>query len=86
MDKTIVAILCVLVAALGIYMMFPEGLPGTGMDTVVGDMPREGNGLVGRFVDTLADMSWHPAHMIMVVSVLLVGSFGLVIYWNSIQD
>ena len=84
MDKTIIVILCVLLVAMFTYLLSPEGLPG--MDTKVGDMPREGNGLVGRFIDTLADLSWHPTHLIMVVSVLLIGSFGLVIYWSSIQD
>ena len=86
MDKTIAAILAVLFAFVGLYLVMPEGIPEAGTNTKIADMPPEGNGMIGRLLDGLAELTWHPAQLLILV--LTVGAFsaGMVVYWRRIKD
>ena len=86
MDKTAVAVLAVLFAFAGVYLAMPEGPPGSGTNTQIADMPREGNGMVGRVLDGLAELTWHPAQLLILFLVLGASLTGLAVYWRRCCD
>jgi hypothetical protein len=86
MDKTIAAILAVLLAFTGLYLMMPEGLPGAGTSTKIADMPSEGNGMLGRIMDGLAELTWHPAQLFILILMVSASLAGMAVYWKRIKD
>jgi hypothetical protein len=86
MSKTLVSIFVVLVIFLAIYFVAPAGLPWLGPSAQLSGLPREGNGLVGRFMNFISESSWHPYQFFLGLSLFLAFSVALVFYWKRIQD
>jgi len=86
MDKTALAIIIVIFAFAGIYLAIPEGPPGNGTATQVADMPPERNGMVGRVLDGLAELTWHPAQLFIIFIVAGASLAGLALYWRKCCD
>ena len=84
MSKTLVVILAAMAVFAVLYVTAPAGLAGPG--TQLSGMPREGNGLVGRLVDFLAESSWSPLPFYLGLTAFTAISGGLVLYWISIRD
>jgi hypothetical protein len=86
MSKTLVSILAVLMVFLALYFVAPAGLPWLGASAQLSGLPREGNGLMGRFMDFVSESSWYPIQFFMGVSLVLAISVAIVFYWKRIQD
>ena len=86
MDIALKAIIAVLVVFSVLYVMEPEGISGIGSNTQLIDMPKEGNGIMGRFIDGMAEMTWQPSYFMLLIFIALAGSLGLAIYWKKMED
>ncbi len=86
MDKTILAITGVLILFTGLYLMMPEGLGGFSQGSQLDGMAEEGNGLFGRVIERVADMTWHPVELLSILTVTMLVTAGLAVYWKGIQD
>ena len=86
MSKTLVAIVAALAVFGVLYMTMPAGLPGTGSSMQLNGLPPEGNGMAGRFVEFVAEYTWHPLQFSLGLSFIVALSAGMVFYWRSIQD
>lgn len=86
MSKTLVSILAVLMVFLALYFVAPAGLPWLGPNAQLSGLPREGNGLVGRFMDFVSESSWYPIQFFLGLSLFLAFSVALSFYWKRIQD
>jgi len=86
MEKVMIVLIVVMLAFAMIYIALPGGVPGAGTSIKIADMPPEGNGMLGRVIDGLAELTWHPAHM--VILMLMAGAFsaGMAVYWKTIKD
>ena len=86
MSKTLVAIVAALAVSAVLYMAMPSGLPGNGASMQLDSLPPEGNGMVGRFLDVVAEYSWQPLQFSLGLSFIMALSGGMVFYWKRIQD
>jgi hypothetical protein len=86
MSKTIVAIVAVLAVFAVLYMTMSSELQELGASTQLSGMPREGNGLAGRFIGYIAESTWYPLQFSLGLSLLIAFSAGMVFYWRRIQD
>jgi hypothetical protein len=86
MDATIVAILAVLVVFAGMYVMVPDEISVMGSSTQLADAPNEGNGMIGRVIGSMAELTWYPYHFLIIIIIVIGALTGLAVYWRSIQD
>jgi hypothetical protein len=86
MSKTLVAIVTVMAVFAVLYVTAPDGLVDMGTGTQLSGMPREGNGMIGRFGGFLAESTWNPLQFYVMLSALAALSGGLALYWVSIRD
>jgi hypothetical protein len=83
MIKVLVAGLAAIGILLSVYLIMPDGSPEASLVT---DPPRENNGMVGRFIDFVAESTWHPTQFLVGFTVFVVVTAGLALYWRGIQD
>jgi hypothetical protein len=86
MDKPMLAVVILLILSIGAVLSIPAGSPVPGADTTLNNVPREDNGIVGRFLEGMADLYWNPFQMVVVFTVSLISLSGLLVYWRHIQD
>jgi hypothetical protein len=89
MNKTLVLIVAVVAVFAVVYLAAPDVLDGlreTGQGTRLSGMPKEGNGLIGRLIDFLAESRWNPMPFYLGLTTFVAVFGGLILYWVSIRD
>ena len=84
MERIIAGLVSLLLVLAGVYIIFQENIPWATQDTNVG-MVKEGNGLVGRFMEAMTFLYWNPSLFVTISFLAGLGTTGLVVYWKKIS-